>query len=390
MEKKQRKGQETATVEDFIIGTARVSSFSSLLCEVWKGEESLAVHLTEQLTEYEGGKDREKTARKVRNWMHDRNLPKNREEVFKICFALNLDEEQAEKILGMTAESGIHYRDPGELIYAFCLRGGIGYIQAVSMKEEFCREIFPEGFPIKETAGQDDRQLHLTGYVRQRFQRVTTEDELRSFLESSKERFGRYHNTAYRKFRRMLDCLIRPENFESGLPEDQSYSIRKVVEEYLRMGIPYERRLGGYTRIQREIKQHWPSAKSIYEMCARKTDVDRKTLLLLYLATEGENELQTEEMRTMDEHHRRIDLMLSECGMPRLNMQSPFDYLVIQAIRGADEEDFIGLKMERMIRRIFAGKRVEMYSKAEEWKDIVGQRRKGREDKGAQREERKK
>lgn len=39
-------------------------------------EQPLVVFLTERLTEYEGGKDREKTARKVRNWLHDRNLPK--------------------------------------------------------------------------------------------------------------------------------------------------------------------------------------------------------------------------------------------------------------------------------------------------------------------------
>jgi len=37
----------------------------------------------------------------------------------------------------------------------------------------------------------------LTGKARQRFQRVITEDEMKRFLESSRERFGRDHNTAY-------------------------------------------------------------------------------------------------------------------------------------------------------------------------------------------------
>ena len=94
MGKKQRKGQKEA-VENLLTGKVKLVSFSDLLREVWQGEGSLAVRLTAQLTEYEGGKNREKTARKVRNWMHDRNLPKNREEVFKICFALKLDEERA-------------------------------------------------------------------------------------------------------------------------------------------------------------------------------------------------------------------------------------------------------------------------------------------------------
>ena len=369
MGKKKRKGPEAEAVENLLNGKIILCGFSQLLSEVWQGEGPLAARLTERLTEYEGGKDREKTARKVRNWMRDRNLPKNREEAFKICFALDLDEKRAEKILGMTAESGIHYRDPGELIYAFCLRRGISYVQAVRMKEQLCGEIFPGGVLCEEISGTDSQSfqsLNLTGYVRQRFRRVMSEEELRRFLESSRERFGRYHNTAYRKFRRMLDCLIRPEISEGGLPEDQSYSIRKAVEEYLRMGIPYERRSGGYTRIQRELKSHWPSAKSIYEMCARKTDVDRKTLLLLYLATEGENEPQTEETKPVEEHHRRMDLMLSECGMPLLNAHCPFDYLVLQAVSGENEDDFIGLKMERMIRKIFAGKETEICPAAEE------------------------
>ena len=162
MGKKQRKGQKEA-VENLLTGKVKLVSFSDLLREVWQGEGSLAVRLTAQLTEYEGGKNREKTARKVRNWMHDRNLPKNREEVFKICFALKLDEERAEKILGMNAESGIHYRNPGEMIYAFCLRRGYEYVQAVRIKEQLLGEIFPKGFPGEETAGADRQPLNLTG-----------------------------------------------------------------------------------------------------------------------------------------------------------------------------------------------------------------------------------
>ena len=125
MKQKKITVQEMGAVEALLAGKAGLWSFSHLLCQVYKGDLPLAVFLTERLTEYEGGKEREKTARKVRNWLHDRNLPQNREEAFKICFALELDEEQAEEILGMTVESGIHYRNPEELAYAYCLRKGI-------------------------------------------------------------------------------------------------------------------------------------------------------------------------------------------------------------------------------------------------------------------------
>ena len=309
MKQKKITVQEMGAVEALLAGKAGLWSFSHLLCQVYKGDLPLAVFLTERLTEYEGGKDREKTARKVRNWLHDRNLPQNREEAFKICFALELDEEQAEEILGMTVESGIHYRNPEELVYAYCLRKGIGYMQAVQMKERLCGQSLLKQISLAGIPPEERQPLNLTGYVRRKFRSVETEEELARFLESSAARFGRYHNTAYRKFCRMLDCLIRPETSESGMPQEHSYSIRKAVEEYLRMGIPYEKRSSGYTWVHREIKRHWPSAKSIYMMRTRKTDVDRKTLLLLYIATEGDHEMQAGEMKPVEEHHRRMDLI---------------------------------------------------------------------------------
>lgn len=64
--------------------------------------------------------------------------------------------------------------------------------------------------------------------------------------------------------------------------------------------------------------------------------------------------MQAGEMRPVEEHHRRMDLMLSECGMPRLNGDKPFDYLVLQAVRCGEEDEFISLKMERMIRKMFS------------------------------------
>ena len=160
----------------------------------------------------------------------------------------------------------------------------------------------------------------------------------------------------------LIDIRIAPGDF---LPDEQIYSIRKAVDQYLRMGVPYDKKSGRYTWIQREIKQHWPSAKTIYEMCARRRDVDRKTLLLLYLATEGEGEIRQEEQKSFAEHHRRMDLMLFECGMPVLNIHSPFDWLVIQAVRQENEDDFIGLRMERMIRKIYNEEKPAVYLTAE-------------------------
>ena len=146
------------------------------------------------------------------------------------------------------------------------------------------------------------------------------------------------------------------------LPHEKAYSVNRVVEEYLRMGMPYDKKSSGYTRIQKEIKKHWPTAKTINEMYRRKMDVDRKTLLLLYLATEGMIVAEKEDRDSWAAlHRRRMDLMLTECGMAVLDLHSPFDYLIMQAIRREQEEDFMSLRMEWMLRKIFSGKRPAAY-----------------------------
>ena len=203
------------------------------------------------------------------------------------------------------------------------------------------------------TYKENETYAEITSYIRSRFEHIQSEEALWEFLEMHQNKFGQQNRTAYRKFRKMLNYLLHPSSEEDLLPDEQEYSIRKVVDQYLRMGVPYEKKSGRYTPLQREIKQHWPSAKTIYEMCSGKLDVDRKTLLLLYLATEGEGDSDGADMRSLSEHRRRMDLMMAECGMPVLNVHCPFDYLILLAVNCRGEDDFIGYRMEKIIRKIF-------------------------------------
>ena len=79
-------------------------------------------------------------ARKVRNWLSGKNAPTNREDIFRIAFALDLDEDQCGELLGFCTEYGIHYRDGRELIYAWFLRMGFGYSDAVEQTQRARRD----------------------------------------------------------------------------------------------------------------------------------------------------------------------------------------------------------------------------------------------------------
>lgn len=349
----------------FLKGEVEFLSFRRLLEELYGGKVPVQRYLIDRLTGYEERGNREATARKVRNWMQGRNLPENREELFKICFALDFTPEQAECVLCATAENGIHYRNPRELIYSYCLKNHVDYPAARQMVGELWKEPLPEkNLELKkrtEDTSSSESPSRYTASVRNQWKRVKTEDDLKKFLAAYKEDFGCHHNTAYRKFQKMLSCLLQPDSPEGSLGE-QSYSVEQVVEEYLRMGIPYGRKGKGYTRLQKEIKRHWPSAKTIRAMVQRKLDVDRKTLLLLYLATEGMAAEANEGCEQwLDEHHKGIDLMMTECGMAILNPHAPFDYLVVQAIRKEHEEETMSWRMEWMLGRLFSRKHPVAY-----------------------------
>ena len=362
-------GKEKTDVEkavEFLEKEVKPWSFSKLLKELYKGEESLYRILVEKLSQYEYGEGQKNgvvspgISRKVRNWLHDRNQPGNREELFKICFALKLTEKEAGMLLGATAENGIHYRNPRELIYAFCLRMEEDYSYARKLADRLLGEEVPllgtlaYQQALRRQQGKENPEIK-TASMRDEFKRLKSQEELLDFLREKRESFGIHHNTAYRKFMVMLEYLAKPGNDNPYVPEEREYSVETVVEEYLRMNIPYGRKLGRYSRLQKEIKKHWPTPRTINEMKNRKLDVDRKTLLLLYIATEG-MVLERGDSKWEDyvkEHYRRINLMLTECGMSLLNLHSPFDYMVIQSIRAEGVEENMGLRMELMLCRLF-------------------------------------
>ena len=345
-------------IEKFLESRIVTWGLPRLLEEISPIEEPLQERLQRKLLEYELGGNPENVARKVRNWLNGRNMPSNREELFKICFALQLDEKGTEYLLGTTAESGIHFRNPKELIYAYCIRRRMDYPQAVKLAGELWKSPLPSGTVeyqrfLKETSKMEDRG-NLTASIRNQFKRVRTEDELRTFLKEYRECFGIHHNTAYRKFVKMLEILLSPKGICAELPSDRVYSIEKAVEEYLRMGMPYTKHLPGGTALQKKLKEHWPTPKSIREMYGRQIDVSRKALMLLYVATEGlAADWQGTQEEWLLEHYKRLDLMLRECGMAALNLHSPFDFLILQAIHKENEDDFMAFRLEWMIHKLY-------------------------------------
>ncbi len=134
----RRKDMTAQEIIAFLESGALYRTFRDVLSKVYKAGD-LKSDLTDGLYRLGGGK-RESVARNVRNWLNGTDVPR-REQLFKICFVLGLDDVQASQVIASISETGIHYRNPEELIYAYCLRMGRPYEDALVLKEDLLPEI---------------------------------------------------------------------------------------------------------------------------------------------------------------------------------------------------------------------------------------------------------
>ena len=95
---------------DFLNSGAMYRTFGQVLTRAYPGKD-LKEKLEDGMTRVTGD-DRSAIVRKVHNWISGKNVPKNRETLFQICFVLGLDETESSRVLGAAADTGIHYRNP--------------------------------------------------------------------------------------------------------------------------------------------------------------------------------------------------------------------------------------------------------------------------------------
>lgn len=283
--------------------------------------------------------------KKIRNWMAGKNLPTDREEVFQICFSLDLGLEQSEKMLTRLTEQGIHYRNSREIIYAYCLKYHLGYENALRM----CQQM------SKEKSGEKENQEPMTQVMKLGFQNIRAEEDLFSFILNNKMRMGNSHNTAYAYFIKMLSLLSGEE-----LEGEEKYSMEDIADTYLRLNVPLDKKTSGYSNVQKIVKKYWPGARAVKSMKSRSEEVNRKTLLLLYIVTGGmadeeydeSDEIYISSEEFLEFHCKKMNRMLRECGMSRIDPRNVFDYLVLYCLR-PEEDIFMSDRMALLMTEVF-------------------------------------
>ena len=293
-------------------------------------------------------------SRKVNNWLSGASRPTDREDLFRIAFALDLSEEQASRLLGICTEYGIHYRDGRDVVYAWCLRRDMGYCEA--------RTLFESLPPVPAPTESPPEAPHdLTHQMQNLFALAQTVEDLRDCYIANLNRFGAFHLRAYRYFSKYMRSLIRPASSWEKVPEEQ-YSLETVMSTYLSLHMPSGKSRSGYSLTQKLIKQGWPNATALKNIMAQRADVPRKLLLLLYIITEnvidGEYSELDEDYASLEDrlsdHWWVVNAMLMDCGMPVLDPRSAFDWLVLYSLTASGDES-MSERMEQVIDKLYEG-----------------------------------
>ena len=366
---------------DFLEKEAKMRTLREKLERFSHGQE-LKSTLVQGLMQNHANQNKESVERRVRGWL---NNPKNqtlrKKDAIELCFILKLSVEEADALVALISEEGLHWRNPDEIVYIFALKQGMDYSEAQKLNDEMAGIL--SGVAESGTPAEDS----FTPLIRSEVTALRTREELIDYLTGAVSRLGRYHNNAYRLFMEMMNALENPlpdegeENaglFEKEELMREELTIRDILREYLyEKNVLYakgmiqadkkkdkksprseEERLA-FTVIQEEVSRSWPDETTISKMKSRKADVTRKVLILLFLATEQEPEEDEEDAdyalskeEIFETLYQCLNDLLLQCGFMPLDPRSPFDWLILYCICAVDMFD-MNIRMKTVLKEMF-------------------------------------
>lgn len=307
--------------------------------------------------------------RKVRNWLNGKTLSISKPDAYVISRILALTLEQTNAFLKYASGEGIHWRNPEDIAWCYTILHHMSPDETHQLLNRIRTEIIPDPRQTRNTADS------YTAEVYEKLQPILHQDvdTLLTFLKKEQHHLGTLHNTAYQLFSRYMDLLKRgysedgiealfqemtkEEKKKAQIPVDgdigphkaEPISARDILETYLyRNLVPVQARgqekaANSFSLIQRSIRQNWPDESSLSKMESRKQDVTRKTLILLFLATDGTDSDFSDEYEYSESAeemflsvYTRLNTMLTACGFPQLDPRNPFDWMILFCISSGD------------------------------------------------------
>ena len=327
---------------------------------------------------------RSSVERKVRMWLADDVHCISKQGAIQLCFALAIPVEQAGEFLCRSCGENFHWRDPHDIIFLFALREGMDYQGALALERDMAEK------NLLNTSPQSNGEI-LTNVVRQSVEILGNVQELEDLLRDLNGQLGSMHNTAYDYFSNYIQLLSQPYSWAAGhpegeqnrekkhakgnddLPADSTMPVREINDVYLyNKLVPHMKKTKDkdaqarmLSAIERDVQRNWPDETVLSKMVNRKTDVSRKVLILLFLATDGDtpdsvteddywsrNFIKTHDLDSrsaadqwrerhenendFEDLYARMNVMLADCGFAQLDPRSPFDWMILYCMCGAE------------------------------------------------------
>ena len=297
----------------------------------------------------------------------------SRDSAIKIIFALEMDIIEATRFLTVSCgHNGFYMRDYRDVIFVFCIENKLDYTYAekIIAKHSALDRLNPD-------AKEPPTGESITIFIKETLKQIKTEEELDDYLTNNKEYFGHFRISAYKLFMEMYSILKEDiNNYDADKDKylkgtsDNTITDEEICKLIL-MKIPSStdvkhitnktlRKIADRTLRREELdrtKNKTPHKKTIPQ-------INRQYLISLWLLTDGEpnDNGSTDNMVNLEAITRNLHDFLDFCGMPRLDVRNPFDWLIFYALvyrylnRNADEE--ASERIEKVVEKLFQEGRI--------------------------------
>lgn len=323
-------------------------------------------------------------AKTIKRWISKtEDTPENtyneRETVYKICFALSMNEKETEEFFVKGyLERAFNFKSVNESVYYFCLKNGLSYPEAQAIIAEISE---------KEPVRNPDAEC-MSVVIANSIASINNSTELVDYIVKNKEGFARQNNTAIETIKDLL-----PKCYRVATAEEQHFDKNKKAitneDELLEVIYGYAARAtqNGENIFKRSIsdktaskfplliKRNFPQREQLKNISKENAsnDVIRKALIMLnfyYFFTEAQfgnaDEKITDEKKQafenglFDEFVDEMNATLEMCGYVQLYWRNPFDWLIGYCAESSNPVD----KLRDIIDELYLSKD-EIYVKKE-------------------------
>lgn len=281
--------------------------------------------------------DKKDEKNKLRVWLDDRKNPQGRHQedshifFMKICFAFQMDVDQAENFIAKTFFDRAFYKSIHDISAYFCLNNHMSYSEFESIRkrnEEICKEhdnyekaaatiatniLYEELKKISDIHDLEDYVYKYSSLLNEQGQMGAAINEIEELL---------------RKVTAIADRTAK----EWGEEGDTDNNVEKIVS-IERYDEADAKRPAEYNKY---LLMNFPSKDSVSSIIRERKgtyDSIRKTLILLHFFVfffdKGNSAESTGELQLFDEYRFNADYLLSKCNFPKLWVGNPYEKLFL-------------------------------------------------------------